>query len=54
MKMKRRDKYPLLATDTEVNNCFSIYLIILRGDEAEYTFALSVYFYLLRCKAKDN
>ena len=22
---KRRDKYPLLATDTEVNNCFSIY-----------------------------
>ena len=23
---KRRGKYPLLATDTEVNNCFSIYL----------------------------
>ena len=22
---KRRGKYPLLATDTEVNNCFSIY-----------------------------
>ena len=21
-----RGKYPLLATDTEVNNCFSIYL----------------------------
>ena len=27
---------------------------LLGGDEAEYTFALSVYFYLLRCKAKDN
>ena len=23
--MKRRGKYPLLATETEVNNCFSIY-----------------------------
>ena len=22
---KRRGKYPILATDTEVNNCFSIY-----------------------------
>ena len=25
---KRRGKYPPLATDTEVNNCFSIYLTI--------------------------
>ena len=36
---KRRGKYPTLATDTEVNSCFSIYL----NSEIIYTKKINLY-----------